>query len=438
MSMSTVSATPAQDTLLRAWIWLSFHRKTRFVLGIFLTCFLCQMANATMAIAADDEAPTTSLNTYWLPLGGVTDTHGVPVGQYTELPLDYGNAGYPTRVMRGMIMRFAWMIYTVLVYAILALCQFILSLEWVDWILSPFILLANTLQGLMAQTGIVGLGIFIAALTISWGMMRGKMGAAILEIAIVAVFVGLVSSPIANPSEHIKSWIGTSADYGTEAGSTAVAGTEEGAEASTNPVSGQIVDIAIRTPALMLSFGSNLEGDSCSSTWDDKAKDGEDAEGLRKAVLGCNGDLKKANETDSFDIFAFLAMFSISTGGLLALVVVFLFFVLKDVLLAGLGLVNTVLRVHLAVFPGGGRQAFINALLQLLVNVVMIGVYIFMLSLYLWMVGKLYSALGATVMMIANLIFGLVLLALALTFWSLKRQGKSVAKRLASVLGGSR
>ncbi|WP_146070556.1 hypothetical protein, partial [Arthrobacter sp. 08Y14] len=277
------------------------------------------MAHATMAIAADEEAQTPSLHTYWLPLGGITDAHGVPVGQYTTLPLDYGQSIYVTRQIRGLIMRFAWMIYTVSVYAILALCNFILSLGWVDWILSPFILLANTIQGLMDQTGIVGLGIFIAALTISWGLLRGKMGAAILEIAIVAVFVGLVSSPIANPSDQIKSWIGTSSDYGTEAGSAAVSGTEEGAEASANPVSGQIVDIAVRTPALMLSFGSNLEGDSCSSTWDDKAKAGEDAEGLRKAVLGCNGDLKKANETDGFDIFAFLVMFSISTGGLLAL-----------------------------------------------------------------------------------------------------------------------
>ena len=437
MSMSAVSATPAQDALLRAWIWLSFHRKTRILLAVFLTCFLCQMANATMALAADDEETSTSLNTYWLPLGNVTDTHGVPVGQYTELPLDYGQTIYLTRQIRGLIMRFAWMIYTVSVYGILALCNFILSLEWVDWILSPFILLANTIQGLMDQVGIVGLGIFIAALTISWGLMRGKMGAAVLEIAIVAVFVGLVSSPIANPSDQIKSWIGLSADYGTEAGEAAVSGTEKDAKASTNPVSGQIVDIAVRTPALMLSFGSSLEGDSCASTWDDKAKDGENAEGLRKAVLGCNDDLKPANESDSFDIFAFLAMFSISTGGLLSLVVVFLFFVLKDVLLAGLGLINTVFRVHLAVFPGGGRQAFVNAFLQLLVNVFMVGAYIFMLSLYLWLVAKLHGALGATVLMIANLIFGLVLLGMAVTFWSLKRQGKSLAQRLAKVLGGS-
>ncbi len=431
-----VSSTPAQDALLRAWIWLSFHHKTRMLLAVVLTCFLCQMVNATMASAADEEQEAR-LNTYWLPLGNVTDSHGVPVGQYTELPLDYGNPAYPMRGLRGALLRFAWMIYTVVTYAVLALCNFVLSLEWVDWILSPFILLANTIQGLMSQTGIVGLGIFIAAITIAWGLARGKMGAAILEIAIVALFVGLVSSPIANPSEQIRSWIGTSATYGTEAGVAAVTGTEEGSEASTNPVSGQIVDIAVRSPALMLAFGSDLEGDACAQTWDDQAKSGADAEKLRKSVLGCNGDLKDANETDSFTALAFMSMSSISTGGLMALVVTFLFFIFKDVVLAGLGLINTVIRAHLAVFPGGGRQAFINAVLQLLVNVFMVGAYIFMLSLYLWLVGKLHEALGSTVMMIGNLIFGLVLIVMALTFWHLKRQGKSVAKKLAHALGGS-
>ncbi|MBD4566484.1 hypothetical protein GUG69_18405, partial [Xanthomonas citri pv. citri] len=95
----------------------------------------------------------------------------------------------------------------------------------------------------------------------------------------------------------------------------------------------------------------------------------------------------------------------------------------KDVLLAGLGAINTVLRAHLAVFPGGGRQAFLNAFLQMVVNVVMVGVYVFLLSVYLWLLGKFTQALGAAVMMIANLMLGLMLLALAVTFWWFKRQG---------------
>ncbi|MBG6184733.1 hypothetical protein IWX65_002711 [Arthrobacter sp. CAN_A214] len=436
MSITTVSATPAQDALLRAWIWLSFHKKTRILLAVVFTCFLCQMVNATMAQAADEDQGIDP-NTYWLPLAGVTDTHGVPVGKYTELPLDYGNMTHPQRTVRGMLMRLAWMGYTVGVYGTLALCNFVLSLEWIDWILSPFILLANSIQGLLDSTGIVGLGIFIAAIVIAWGMIRGRIGAAILEASIVALFVGLVSMPIANPSDHIKNWIGTSASVGTEVGTRTVSDSDAEADTSANPVSGQIVDIAVRTPALMLAFGSNLDGDSCAQTWDDQAKSGADAEELRKAVLSCNGDLEEANETDNFNVFAFMAMFLVSTTGLTALIAVFLIFLVKDVLLAGLGLINTVFRVHLAVFPGGGRQAFLNAFFQLLVNVFMIGAYIFLLNLYLWLVGQLYDAVGATVMMIGNLIFGLVLIALAFTFWHLKKQGKSLAEKLAHTFGGS-
>ena len=107
-------------------------------------------------------APKTTLGTYWLPLGDVTDSHGVPVDQYTELPLDYGQSVYVTRQIRGVLMRIAWMGYTLVTYALLALCDFILSLEWLDWVLAPLTLLANSLQGVLDRAGIIGLGIAIA------------------------------------------------------------------------------------------------------------------------------------------------------------------------------------------------------------------------------------------------------------------------------------
>lgn len=434
--LSTLNA-PFDNAMLRVWVWLSWHRKTRFALAVLFTCVLCQMVNVTAASAADDTGQQTAVNTYMLPLKSVTDTHGVPLGQYTELPLDYGQGPFIARQIRGILMRLGWMLYTLVVYSVLALCNFVLTLEWIDWILAPFTLLANSVDALLDQTGIIGLGAAISCVVIAWGFIRGKMATALAEIVLVAIFVGLTVSPVSNPSEHIKSWISTSADYGSEAGTSAVAGTEAGAKASTDPISGKIIDLAVRNPALMLSFGSNLEGDKCAQTWDSKAKAGEDAEKLRKAVLACNKDFKVHNETDNFLIFAFLAMFWVSTGGLMALIVFFLIFLLKDAVLAGIGLINTVFRVHLAVFPGGGRQAFINAFLQLVVNVIMVGAYIFLLSLYLWLVGKIHDALGGAAMMIGNLIFGFVLLALALTFWHFKRQGKSVARRISEALGSS-
>ena len=435
--MKTISSTPAEDAMLRLWVWLSVHRKTRAVLAVMILCTVSQLINTTAAMADDDSAPKTTLGTYWLPLGDVTDSHGVPVDQYTELPLDYGQSVYVTRQIRGVLMRIAWMGYTLVTYAVLALCDFILSLEWLDWVLAPLTLLANSLQGVLDRAGIIGLGIAIAALVIAWGAIRGKMGAALAEAALVAVVVGLVASPMGNPSSVVKDWITVSADYGTEASQATVTGTEEGAKASSNPVSGQIVDLTVRRPALMLSFGSDLEGSDCATIWDDKAKDHADAEKKRKAILKCDKELKGANETDNFAVFAFFFMFCVSTAGVLALVSVFLFFLLKDVLLAGLGAINTVLRAHLAVFPGGGRQAFLNAFLQMVVNVVMVCVYVFLLSVYLWLLGKFTQALGAAVMMIANLMLGLMLLALAVTFWWFKRQGKSVGRRLAEALGSS-
>ena len=82
--MKTISSTPAEDALLHLWVWLSIHRRTRAALAVVFTCLVCQMINTPPVLAAeDDSAPQTSIDTYWLPLAGVTDTHGVPVGRYT-------------------------------------------------------------------------------------------------------------------------------------------------------------------------------------------------------------------------------------------------------------------------------------------------------------------------------------------------------------------
>lgn len=431
---TSLSPRPAQDALLRAWIWLAQHPKLRIALAVAIVCTISSFINETTAGAAEDVNGAGSRDTFFFPLGGVTDSHGVGVDKYTTLPLDYGRATYPQRLIRGILMRIVWMGYTLCIFSILSLCRFILDFGWLDWLLSPFILLANTLSGILEQTGIVGLGVAVSALVISIAWLRGRMGTGIIQLVMVGLVLGLISTPMGNPSAHIKSWVSTASDYGTEAGNATVkAGS--GTEATKDPVSGQIVDLALRRPYLTMSFGSDLEGDKCSSQFDDKAKGKTDAEGIRKSVLGCDSKFKSANETDTYDIFAVWAMFALATNGLLTLIVVFITFILKDAIMAAFGAVNVVLRAHLAVFPGGARQSFFNSLLQVVVNVVMIGVYIWMLTTYLWMMKSVTAALGAANVMIGNLLFGAVMTIMAVSFFLFKKRTKKIAERLAETFG---
>lgn len=436
MSMGTISATPAQDALWRAWIWLQTHRKTRFALIVAAVCTVCSLMNVTLAMADDGQKSQGSFGTYFLPLDEVTDSHGVHLDKYTELPLDYGQGTYIHRIIRGAFMRLAWTIYTVVVYLVLAMAKFILDMTWVDWLLSPLILLSNAVHQILSQIGLLGLGIAVSALVIGWAVVRGRTGAAFVEAALVAVVIGVAATPIAQPASHIKDWVTVSSSYGKEAGTATVSASNKGQDVAKDPVSGQLVDLTVRRPALILSFGSDLNGDKCAQTFDDEGKKGTDAEGIRKAVLRCNDGLKGANETDSAVIFAFLFMFWVSTGGLLTVVGVFIVFIIKDVLLAGLGSVNVVLRAHLAVFPGSARKAFVNAVLQVLVNVVLVGGYIWLLSVYLWLIKVITGAVGEANMMISSGIIGLLLMVMAAVFWKMKKNGKSLARAIANRLGG--
>lgn len=431
---SIPSMTPAQDRLLRIWVWFAVRPRFRLIVAAMLLCTLCSFINANTAWA-DDGTGSGSRSTYFFPLDGVVDTDGIAIDKYTTLPLDYGQATTPARLVRGLLMRLCWMGYTVVVYGLLAMTKFILDFQWLDWILSPFILLANSLQSVMSQTGIVSVGIAVSALVIAVAWGKGKFGSGFVQLLMVGLVIGLMATPIGNPSEQIKGWVTTASDYGKEAGAATVS-EGNGNDELKDPVSGEIVDLSIRRPALTLAFGSDLESNqTCKKTFNDVAKGKADAEKIRKKVNGCDDAVKDANETDDFVIFAFFLIYSASTSGLLLLVGVFIFFIIKDVLMAGLGAVNVVGRSYLAVFPGGARSSFFNAFFQVLVNVVMIGVYIWLLAAYLWVMESITAAIGAANVMIGSTIFGFSLMVMAVTFFLFKKRAKEVARRLSQSIG---
>lgn len=440
--MTTMISATAEEITLQAWKWLTIHRKTRIILYIAALCTLCTFINQELAFADDADSSTNS-NLLFLPLNNTTDSHGVPVEAYSRLPLDYGQALYPVRLIRGVLLSLCWAIYTMSTYFIIAAIDFILGLTWLEWLLSPFNFLAGTVSTTIGKLILIPLALTCSALAgaILWG--KGAKGTALTEVFIALILSAVAASPIAAPMTYLQgenSALSRSIEYGNEIGNEITTDPNQKETNSDSAIDAAIIDVALRTPAQVLSWGKALDG-QCSTKFDEKAKSGADAEEIRKAINTCDEEAKEANETDSMTAFAFMMIFNIAFFGLWAIVLVMLFFIIKDTFFALLNAINVTWRAPLAVFPWGTRYGFYKSFAQMVVNIIAVGACVTVTAIYLWLYGKVTAATSGAAMIYGNVILGIIALVMAYTLYKMKKNGKSLGRALAermSHLGTSR
>lgn len=443
-ALTAPTTTPA-DVLRATGDWLRSHPKVRYTLLFFAVCTVCYFLNISSAAATDTETESRAFD---LPLVGITDTHGVPIWRYLELPLDPGNGfaasseGMP-RQIRYMIASILWAFYALPILLMIALVEWIVSFEWLSWIAAPFETVAEGVSGVMEAWMIVSLGVAISALWIGIGFLRGRTGAALVEFVMVVIVFGFIASPWADPFTWMtgggsdtaseSGFIRQAADAGAEAGGMTI---NQEADPDNVTLAGSIVDITLRQPALNMAFGSSLSGD-CEDAWNNAAAADSDLHGdeIREEVIECSDAVAAANQTNSFVwMFDYLMAWPVAIG-VNFLLGVFLFFLIWQVIQAFISAVATILRGFLALFPGNSRTAWLNSLFQVVVSGVLIGVYIFLLTVYMWGMGMLIDALPAPLMRVGALLLGLLILIAAFTFWKIKKSGQSVAERLSKALG---
>lgn len=442
MNAMATAPTPTPADALRGLVaWLKIHPKTRYALIFFAVCTICYFINVSSAAATATETDSQALD---LPLVGITDTHGVPIWRYMELPMDPGNtAAHVMRSIRYMFASIVWAIYALPVLMIIAMAEWIVSFEWLSWIAAPFEFVAGGVTGVLEAWMLIPLATAISALWIGIGYVRGRTGAATVEFVMVVLVFGFIASPFADPFTWMA---GDGSDTASESGFIQQAG-NAGAEAGgmtinqeTDPenatVSGAIVDITLRQPLLNMSFGSSLSGD-CEEVWNEHASGGSDveAEDLRKEVVDCSDAAKAANETDSFLwMFDYIMAWPVMLG-VCFLLAVFLFFLIWQVASAFISAFMAVVRGFLALFPGNSRVAWLNSLFQVIVSGVLIGIYIFALTVYMWALGQVLDAVPAPLARVGALLVGLLAIIGGFLYWKIKKSGQSVGQRLAKALG---
>lgn len=433
--------------LSRVWVWLQAHPVIRWVMLFCVVCSVCYWAPAAFAWANPEGGASAASISSFLPLGDLTDSQGVPLARYQDLPADPGNGPtYVLRSIRYVIASLAWALYALPILVIIAVLNWILDFEWLEWLAAPFENIANGVSAVLGSgvgtPVLITLGVGISSLVIGFGYIRGRTGAASVEAVMVILFFGIVTSSVITPVSWIAGDEGgaglfeQSADIGQEAGALTV---NNGDTVETATLASSLADITLRDTMLSMAFGSDLTGDleECGETFNEVAADAEnDAEDIRKEVIDCDDAVADANQTDGYSwLFVYLMALPAALG-VLALVGVFLFFLIKEV---GQGLIscfNIIVRGFFAVFPGGSRQAFLNAIAQLFVSVVIVGVYIWALTVYLWLVvSVLTEYIPTDIMRIGAIFVGIAMIILGVTFFKMKKAGKSIGERIARMLG---
>lgn len=435
-----VGPTPTPGTVLnRAWYWLATHNKFRWALMFAAVCTICYIYNTDVAYADNGEI---SARTLFLPIGDLTDSQGVPVWRYTTLPMDPGNGTYWFRAIRYLLASIMWAIYVTPILLVVALLNWILKFEWLEWLASPFITVSNGISGMLETWMIITLGVLVSCIVIAWGFIRGRMAAAFVEFAMVVIVFGMAASPLANPLTYLvgdgggvtssSGMIREASEYGQEAGSLAINPDGEVAEPS---LAGSVIDMTMRNPMLTMSFGSPLEGD-CAAKWNDEAKnEDQDAEEIRKKVIKCSDEVADANQTDSWVFFIHFIMAIPGAVGTLFLIAVFLGFLVYQVIQVLINAVIATIRAYFALFSGGSRQAWFNSIAQTFVSVILVGLFIFCLSVYLWVLNAVVALIPPGSVQLGSIIIGLIVIFLVITFWRMKKSGKKIGERIAKALG---
>lgn len=447
MSTLTSYRVPRAGTVLkRTWFWIQTHEKTRWTLMFLFVCTVCYIVPVATAWA-DSPGGGTS-NSLFLPLDKVTDTHGVPIARYVDLPMDPGNgAAYVLRSIRYVVASILWMIYAMPILLVIAAVNWILEFEWLTWLAAPFETVTDGISSVLGTgsgtPALITLGVLISSVVIAFGYIRGRTGAATVEFVMVVLVFGLVTSSVINPFNWLAGDTGEdagliekTADFGQEAGGLTI---NQDGGADTVTLSSSLADLTLRDTMLTMSFGFPLTDDKedCGSEFDKVAKDTDkDREDIRKTVIKCNDDVKDANQTDDYVWLVHYLLAGPASVGVIGMIGVFLFFLLKEVIQAFIGAITVVLRSFLALFPGGSRQALINAIAQMFVSVLIIAAYIWALNVYMWLVSEIFLKYVPTGMQqISSVLIGILMIVLAVTYWKMKKAGKSIGERIAKALG---
>lgn len=302
------------------------------------------------------------------------DTHGNSIW---DLGMDVhsGSATDPNKRVWSMVMQISWAVYKVQMGAVIWVLNWLLGMEWVQWLLTPLVGFASVTKQLLDTIGLMPLMLTVLGFYGGYWLLKGRYAGGAVELLIGCVISAAAIGFLANPMAIIggpDGLIFQARDGGMQVATAyATDGTvvTEDKDLMRQAITSTLVDTMIRIPHQMVNYGSVIDGTACESTYDEALK----ADSPRDKLGECDMAYKDyANSTD--------AMTALRSMEMLPTVFVFILFSLAPIIVlvisvlgAGWCGIKLLWQMILGVPPGQGRGALFKTFGNLLTATVMIG-----------------------------------------------------------------
>lgn len=419
--------------LLRAQVWAHTHPwQTRLLTTValiaYFTVITAQAAHAS----------------WLLPEGtSFTDSHGVPIEAFATINVNAGDIWTPWKVMANFVVQLLWMLQFYITSTVIWLFSFMLSFEWVGWLATPFTALATWLEGVLSGVAWIPFALTIAALAGGAAILFGKTSAGIWEIVVALVMsvlaVGILANPVATLTatggmlEKVQEW------GGSLAGAIVVDDTQTSVDVDTMSaaVSSQLVDVFIRVPHQVISYGMVLP-ENCQQPYTDAMTTADPITGILSgsfgAFSGCLPDFAKSvseNPGALNIMFAFINGSGVATLLLFALVITALLMV--SVFFFLVAAVKSMILVYLAILPIN-REPLWRAVSDSIMGLISLLVMTCLLSLYLKLTTWIMTASGGIPHNFRMLLLSILLVIMVVLIWRARKATLNAGRMAAGPL----
>lgn len=418
---------------LRARVWAHLNpRKTKVLvtvmLVIYFTSITAQAAHASWLLPEGTE---------------FTDSHGVPIERFAAINVNAGDIWTPAKVIANFIVQLVWVIQYYVATAIIWLFSFMLSFEWVSWLATPFNALASWMQGELSGIGWIPFALTIAALVGGAAILFGKTSAGIWEIVVALVMsvlaVGILANPVATLTatggmlDKAQEW------GGSLAGAIVVDDTQTSTDVDTMSaaVTSQLVDVFIRVPHQVISYGMVLP-DNCQEPYTQAMSVSDPVTGIFSGTYAtlsnCLPDFAKSvsdNPGGLNIMFAFINAGGVFTLLIFALAITALLMV--SVFFFLVAAVKSMFLVYLAILPVN-REPLWRSISDSIMGLISLIVMTCLLSLYLKLTTWIMTASGGIPHNFRMLLLSILLTIMVVLIWRARKATLKAGRMAAGPL----
>lgn len=433
--------------LMRRHPW----RSSLIIVGTWLIVSIV-WGNVLIANAAADAEGYVHLP-FLSPLE-LSDTAGVPMYQYVVLPYDHG--GIPWAIDDWFFSRIIdpiWIIHVTWINWMLWLLHFLLSFEWVAWIAAPLEAVFQVFSPLITSIGWIPTGLGLAAVILSIHVLRGRAASGVADASIsilaAAMLLGLASNPISMLTADDGAFNTVQKFGGSFAAAIATDDTEmlsnpptgeEASQAIADTLAGQIIDVWVRIPAQEIMYGHPLSGECLelfngAMTARENPLDGNDSK-VRDLIKMCDEEAGHNAENPSWG--SLMSTMSMIGGAFILLGLNFVVGILLflAVLFIAFNIYKFIGSAALGIVPGVARRSMVQSAMSIATGMLLTVVVVCTISISLRLVTSVVLMLAEkgwaviAQMWVVNTITLIMLGALIVIAFKMKKSGKSLADRI--------